>query len=114
MRTFPHESSDMLTPEGLSILKGKDTNSLLRDGKNYFAIFDGVVDRRKAEDSVRILDTNLYEHLTVEQRKIPPESITGMKENYEERLNKTETTLAHITIIIPRMMTSKMVSLTST
>jgi len=62
----------------------------------------------------KILDTNLYEHLTVEQRKIPPESITGMKENYEERLNKTETTLAHITIIIPRMMTSKMVSLTST
>ena len=51
MRTFLHEFSDMLTPEGLSILKGKDTNSLLRDGKNYFAIFDGVVDRRKAEDS---------------------------------------------------------------
>ena len=51
MRTFPHEFSDMLTPEGLSILKGKDKNSLFLNGKNYFAIFDGVVDRRKAEDS---------------------------------------------------------------
>jgi hypothetical protein len=89
MRTFPREFSDMLTPEGLSILKGKDKNSLFLDGKKYFAIFDGVVDRGKAEDSVRILDTNLYEHLAVEQRKIAPESITGMKENYEERLSKT-------------------------
>lgn len=89
MRTFPHEFSDMLTPEGLSILKGKDKNSLFHNGQNYFAVFDGVVDRRKAEDAVRILDANLYEHLTVEQRRIPPESITGMKENYEERLNKT-------------------------
>lgn len=89
MRTFPHEFSDMLTPQGKSILKGEDKNSLFLNGKNYFAIFDGVVDRRKAEDSVRILDTNLYDHLAIEQRKIPPESITGMKENYEERLNKT-------------------------
>lgn len=89
MRTFPHEFSDMLTPEGLGILKGTDKNSLFLHGKEYFAIFDGVVDWRKAEDSVRILDTTLYEHLAVEQRRIPRESITGMKENYEERLNKT-------------------------
>ena len=46
MTTFPHESSDMLTPEGLSILKGKDTNSLLRNGKNYFAIFDTALRKR--------------------------------------------------------------------
>ena len=89
MKKFPHEFSHMLTSEGLSILKDKDKSSMFLNGKSYFAIFDGVVDRRKAEDSVRILDKNLYEHLAVEQRKIPPESITSMKENYEERLNKT-------------------------
>ncbi|HEX7333440.1 MAG TPA: hypothetical protein VF290_18190 [Pyrinomonadaceae bacterium] len=89
MRTFPHEFSDMLTPEGLSILKGEARNSLFLNGKTYFALFDGVVDKRKADDSVKLLDTHLYQHLAVEQRKIPPESITGMKENYEETLNKT-------------------------
>lgn len=91
MRTFPHEFSDMLTPEGRRILKGEAKNScsLFNDGKRYFAIFHGVVDKGKAEDSVKLLDTHLYEHLAVEQRKIPPESITGMKENYQEVLNKT-------------------------
>ena len=80
MRTFPHEFSDMLTHEGRRILKGEANNSLFLNGKRYFAVFDGVVDRRKADDSVKILDTHLYPHLAVEQRKIPPESITGMKE----------------------------------
>lgn len=89
MRMFPHEFSDMLTSEGWRILRGETNNSLFLNGKRYFAVFDGVVDRRKADDSVKILDTHLYPHLAVEQRKIPPESITGMKENYEERLNKT-------------------------
>src|ERR1051325_8494128 len=91
MRTFPHEFSDMLTPEGLRILKGeaKDSCSLFNGSKKYFAIFDRVVDKRKADDSVALLDNYLYPYLAVEQRKIPPETITGMKENYEERLNKT-------------------------
>ena len=67
MRTFPHEFSDMLTPEGRRILKGETNNSLFLNGKRYFAVFDGVVDRRKADDSVKILDTHLYPHLAVEQ-----------------------------------------------
>lgn len=91
MRTFPHEFSDMLTPQGLSILKGEAKNScsLFNGGDRYFAIFDRVVDKHKAEDAVNLLDTHLYPHLAVEQRKIPPESITEMTENYEEVLNKT-------------------------
>ena len=89
MRAFPHEFSDMLTPDGLRILKGEAENSLFLNGKRYFAVFDSVVDKRKAEHAVKLMDTHLYQHLTVEQRKIPPESITRMKKNYEERLNKT-------------------------
>ena len=89
MRAFPHEFSDMLTPEGLRILKGEIENSLFLNGKRYFAIFDRMVDKRKADDAVKLMDTHLYPHLAVEQRRIPPESITGMKENYEEVLNKT-------------------------
>ena len=77
MRTFPHEFSDMLTPQGLNILKGKDKNSLFLNGKNYFAIFDGVVDRRKAEDSVRILDTNLLSISQSNRERFPQSRSRG-------------------------------------
>ena len=38
---------------------------------------------------MRLLDEYFYECLRVEQRKIPPESITMMKENYSDTLTKT-------------------------
>ncbi len=91
MKTFPREFSEMLTPAGMSILKSesKDSRGLFVGSNKYFVVLNGVVDMNKAEDSVRMLDTHLYPLLSVEQRRIPADSITGMKENYEERLNKT-------------------------
>lgn len=91
MRKFPPQFSDILTPVGLSILKGEAKNScsLFLDPKRYFATFDAAVDQSMAADCVKILDAHLYEHLAVEQRRIPPESITKMRKNYEERLSKT-------------------------
>jgi hypothetical protein len=91
MRKFPHEFSAMLTPEGRRILDGesRDSCALLLDTKRHFASLDGAVDKTKAERSVEILDAHLYEHLAVEQRRIPAESITKMKENYQEVLSKT-------------------------
>lgn len=91
LRKFPHQFSDLLTPDGLRILKGEDKNfrSLFRDPKNYFATFAGAIDRSKAESCAGILDRHLYEHLGVVQEKIPPESITKMKRNYSEKLPKT-------------------------
>jgi hypothetical protein len=91
MRKFPHQFSDMLTPNGLSILTGEAKNScsLFLDTKRYFATFDGAVDKSKAENCVEILDTQLYKYLAVEQRRIPPESITKMRKNYSEVLSKT-------------------------
>jgi hypothetical protein len=91
MRKFPHEFSDLLTPAGLSILKGEDKNfrSLFLAPKKYFAKFDGAIDQSKAESCAGILDRHLYPHLGVVQRKIPPESITKMKRNYSEALTKT-------------------------
>lgn len=38
---------------------------------------------------MRLLDTHLFDSLAVEERRIPPESITEMTENYQETLNKT-------------------------
>jgi hypothetical protein len=91
MRKFPHQFSDMLTPGGLSILKGEAKNScsLFLDPERYFATFGAAVDTSMAEDCVRIMDAHLYEHLAVEQRRIPPESITKMRRNYQEVLSKT-------------------------
>jgi hypothetical protein len=91
MRKFPHEFSDLLTPGGLGILKGEDADSraLFLGAKRYFATFDRALDKGKAEACVRLLDAQLYEHLAVEQRRIPADSITKMRENYQEVLSKT-------------------------
>lgn len=91
MRTFPHEFSDLLTQKGLRIIKGKAKNSCgsFAGTDKYFVTLDGVISKNKARRCVELLDAHLYQHLAVEQRKIPRESITGMTENYEEVLNKT-------------------------
>ncbi len=91
MRKFPHEFSEMLKTYGLSILKGEaeDSRGLFLDKKRYFATFDGAIDKGMAKSCAEILDAHLYEHLTVEQRRIPPESITKMKRNYQEVLMKS-------------------------
>jgi len=91
MRRFPREFSEMLTPSGMSILacETKDRRALFARSRKYFVVLDGVVDTEMAEDSVRLLDTHLYPLLSVEQRRIAPDSISRMKENYQEELNKT-------------------------
>ncbi len=91
MKAFPHQFSELLTPYGLKILNGKDENTraLFLNPKNYFVTLNKVIDKRKAQDCMDALDENLYQHLTVEQKKIPPESITKMKTNYGEKLQKT-------------------------
>lgn len=91
LRKFPTEFAKLLSPRGLSLLNGKSRNGcgLFKDSSIYFANFPPLVDVRLVDDCIALMDTYLHPHLSVEQRKIPPESITGMKENYEERLNKT-------------------------
>ena len=55
----------------------------------YFATFPKLIKRHEATACMRLLDEGLYDYLRVEQRRIPPESIKGMKENYSDTLNKT-------------------------
>jgi hypothetical protein len=91
MKRFPREFSQLLTPAGLRILNGQspDNSGLFTNGRNYFANYPGLVKRDKVDDCIRLLDEYLYLHLAIEQRKIPAETITSMKLDYEERLNKT-------------------------
>lgn len=91
MAKFPHQFSELLTPYGLRILKGESEHarSLFHNTKKYFVMLEKVIDRNKARDCMEALDKHLYQYLAVEQRRIAPDSITGMKENYSEMLNKT-------------------------
>ena len=91
MQQFPDEFSDLLSPAGLRILKGDSPNgcNLFRGGQAYFANFPNLIRREEVDTCVSLLDKHLYRYLSVEQRKIPPESITKMRINYEERLSKT-------------------------
>ena len=91
MRNFPHEFSDLLTPKGLSVInrKARSSGDLFAGTGKYFATLDGMISKTKAQRCAELLDAHLYSHLTVEQRRIPRESITAMRENYEEVLNKT-------------------------
>jgi len=91
MRRFPAEFSDLLSPKGLRILNGnsREDCALFKDTEAYFANFGSLLKSNAIDDCIKLMDRQLYPTLSVEQRKIPPESITRMKINYEERLNKT-------------------------
>lgn len=86
---FPREFSDLLTPRGLQILNAPDKSRQFNNGSAYFANYPDLLRRREATDCMRLLDDYFYDFLRVEQRKIPPESITMMKENYSDTLHKT-------------------------
>lgn len=91
MEKFPQQFSEVLTPYGLRILKGEveDARSLFRNRKRYFVTLNKVINKRLAGDCMALLDKHLYQHLVIAQGRIAPDSITKMKENYTELLNKT-------------------------
>lgn len=88
-RKFPREFSDLLTPRGLKVLNTPDKPGQFNNSDSYFANYPKLIQRAGATTCMRLLDDYFYDFLRVEQRKIPPESITGMKENYSDTLNKT-------------------------
>jgi hypothetical protein len=91
LRNFPKEFSSLLSPRGLRLLNGKSQNgrALFKDSATYFANFSNLIKPELVDDCISLMDKHLYPCLSIEQRKIPPESITKMKVNYEERLTKT-------------------------
>src|SRR2546421_12885724 len=91
MRQFPHEFANLLSPRGLRILLGKSPTEcgLFARSNRRFASFSNLIPPKSGEVCMRLLDDYLYDSLSVEQRRIPAESITEMKENYSEILNKT-------------------------
>jgi hypothetical protein len=91
MKRFPDQFSDLLTPYGMRVLKGQvqEAISLFRATDHYFVNLERIIDKKKARECSELLDNHLYAHLAVEQGRIRPESISEMKYNYAESLNKT-------------------------
>lgn len=91
MRSFPPEFADLLSPHGLRILTRKSSAEceLFTRSGLYFANFSDLIRRECASACMRLLDEHLFDSLSIEQSRIPPESITEMEENYSEMLPKT-------------------------
>lgn len=71
-------------------MRGASADSrLFTQSDRYFAAFHNLISPCVADGCMRLLDTHLRDTLAVEERSIPPESITEMTENYQETLNKT-------------------------
>ena len=86
MLPFPDEFSDILTPFGRAVLKGK-----ARAARGLFSrivVLPQVIKPRIAASLIQVLDRNLYPRLLTIERKIPRTSITEMTENYTEKLPK--------------------------
>ncbi|OJH39810.1 hypothetical protein [Cystobacter ferrugineus] len=91
MKTFPAQFADLLTPRGRRILEGRDNeacSALLKPGQRFVAL-SGVIDAHKAAACRDALEAALPDTLSPMEDPIPPESILGMTENYEELLPKT-------------------------
>ena len=91
MTSFPSEFSQLLTPKGLRILRGRDDQAcgaLLRVPPRRFLSLAGVIDVKKAIACRNALEEELRDTLTPMEEPIPPESILGMTENYAELLPK--------------------------
>jgi hypothetical protein len=90
VRRFPAEFADLLTTRGRSLLRAPEPLAQFRtQGRTGLAALRNVISRETAARSMALLDGAVYPLLQPMRGPIPPESITGMRKNYSERLPKT-------------------------
>ena len=91
MKRFPNEFADLLTRKGQKILRGGSAEIAEEFARRStpFVLLGGVIHAERAAACQRLLDRAMYERLRPVKAPIPPETITGMKENYREALPKT-------------------------
>lgn len=99
MERFPAEFADMLSARGQVMLRqgfadtarfagwtaNKDTGS----GQTPLAFLPGMLNKTWAKQARRLLDATMPAHVRRIESRIPPETITGMRRNYTERLPKS-------------------------
>jgi hypothetical protein len=90
MDRFPSEFEDLLNGRGRRLLNDPpQLEALLKQRKTPIVFFDGVIDPDVAADCVRLLDEAMYSCLRRMHTAIPREALTGMTENYADKLEKT-------------------------
>src|SRR5438477_2223805 len=88
--SIPSEFDDLLSRAGRRVLAGTyPLCGALADTRRRFLAVDDLIDRTKAARLRRELEEKLSATLEPMDRPIPPESIWGMRHDYEERLPKT-------------------------
>lgn len=89
MRRFPREFSDLLSAKGQDVLAGKRLRGVLSDPAHRFCAERGLLDARRADGALRLLERHMLPALTAMAAPIPPETIYAQKKNYTELLPKT-------------------------
>src|SRR4030081_2541429 len=87
---IPAEFEDLLSASGKRVLAG--THALcgaLANPRTRFLARADLLDRTKAERVRHVLEASLVDKLELMARPIPPETISGMRHDYGERLPKT-------------------------
>jgi hypothetical protein len=88
--SVPREFEDLLTPAGRRVLGGgADVCGALADPRRRFVALEGMIAKGKAEALRKALETRLLPLLSPMAMPIPPETIWGMEQDYEEWLPKT-------------------------
>jgi hypothetical protein len=90
MTRCPPQFADLLTPRGRRVLEGRDAKvtGILKTGQRFVAL-PGLLDSTKSRALLALLEHDVAPHLTRMDTPIPPETIFGMRHNYEELLPKT-------------------------
>lgn len=87
---FPEEFADLLNVRGKRLLADPPRFEVFRKrGATPIVVLDDIVDRKKAAECVAALDREIYPVLMRMHSPIPREALTKLRENYEERLQKT-------------------------
>ena len=82
--------ADLLTPRGRAVLEGRvpAVSGILKTGQRFVAL-PGLLDLGRCRWLLALLEGSIAPHLTPMNTPIPPETIFGMRHNYEELLPKT-------------------------
>lgn len=89
MDTFPVEFFDLLSPEIRRLVDDGALPQFTTPHWTPVAVMQDVMPTSRAADCVALLEASLLPHLKLMEKPIPADSISGMTENYSEKLAKT-------------------------
>src|SRR5438874_1673658 len=87
---FPEEFAGLLNARGRRLLADPPRFDVFhRRGVTPIVVLDDIIDRKKVDGCIAALDREIYPVLMKMHSPIPPEALTKLRENYEEKLKKT-------------------------